>query len=153
MNRSTKLVVAGLLAAATLAPVATLAFANEPYLPRREMTFKRLDTNGDGKITISEFAPLVDKRFALLDTNGDKAVTAAEIEKRMQDAITRRKDRIMKFLDRDADGKITENELDNLVQAMFNSADTDRDGGVSLAEAQAFKRSEWRKQVMSGSAN
>jgi Ca2+-binding EF-hand superfamily protein len=145
MERNMKVTI---LAAASLAAASGLVAANEPYFPRSQISFDRIDTDKDGKIEMVEFVPLVGRRLARLDSDGDKAVSAAEIESRMQDSLKKRRDRIMAFMDTNKDGKITESELDKLVEAMFNGADTDKDGGVSMAELKTFKRADWRKSYL-----
>ena len=44
-----------------------LAFANEPFLPRSERSFARLDADSDGKMTVNEWKPKAEKRFLRLD--------------------------------------------------------------------------------------
>jgi Ca2+-binding EF-hand superfamily protein len=48
--------------------------------------FKRLDTNGDGKITLAEFSAPADQMFARLDTNKDGVVTRDELTARFHGA-------------------------------------------------------------------
>lgn len=127
---------------------ATAAQANEPYFPRSQKTFDRIDANRDGKIEKPEFMPLAVRRLARMDVNGDKAVSTAEIDARLQEGLARRRDRIMAVMDADKDGTITESELDKLVSEMFNGADSDKDGGLSMAELKGFKRGEWRKAYL-----
>jgi Ca2+-binding EF-hand superfamily protein len=141
--KRTLILLTGLLAASLVA-VETAA-ANEPFLPRGQRAFDRVDANRDGKVTLPEFEPLARKRLAKIDSDGDRSVTAAEIEARMQQALERRRDRIMALLDANKDGAITEAELDKVVEAMFNKADTDSDGGLTMPEIKGFKRGEWRK--------
>lgn len=47
---------------------------------------KRLDTDGDGKITNAEFATAGDKMFARLDDNGDGMIAKEELPKRHKPA-------------------------------------------------------------------
>jgi len=47
-------------------------------------TFKRLDKDGDGKLTLAEFAASELKLFARLDKNKDGAITADEMRPRFQ---------------------------------------------------------------------
>lgn len=129
------------------------ASANEPYFPRNEKRFLKLDLNKDGKLSPEELAPVFKKRAAFVDANGDKAVTAAELEAAMQKRIEKRRDRIMALMDSNKDGSITETEMDAVLADMFDKADTDDDGAVSLAEIQVFKRSKWRKELMGRQAN
>ena len=53
--------------------------------PMAELTFEKMDANGDGKVTQDEFqaawADLLKKRFAALDANGDGVITKDEMEK------------------------------------------------------------------------
>ena len=127
---------AAALAAASMLAVA--AHANEPGIPRSERLFGRLDANADGRLAIDEMRPKAERRFLRLDTDDDGKVTTPEIEtwlKRMQD---RRRDRILERMDFDKDGAVTKAELDTYLDQLFATADGDHDGGVTLAEAQAY---------------
>src|SRR5262245_8172623 len=127
---------AAALTAASLLAVA--AYANEPGIPRSERLFGRLDANADGRLAIDEMRPKAECRFLRLDTDVDGKVTTAEIEtwlKKMQD---RRRDRILERMDFDKDGAVTKAELDTYLDQLFATADGDHDGGVTLAEAQAY---------------
>ena len=126
---------AAALAAASLLAVA--AYANVPGIPRSERLFGRLDANADGRLAIDEMRPKAERRFLRLDTDVDGKVTTAEIEtwlKKMQD----RRDRILERMDFDKDGAVTKEELDTYLDQLFATADGDHDGGVTLAEAQAY---------------
>ncbi len=121
------------------------ALAVEPYLPRSARTFAYLDGNNDGKIALDEIAPRAKKRLLRYDADANGAVSAVELDQVMLQAVERRRTRIMTILDADRDGTITEAELDKFTEAMFNEADSDRDGGVSIEEAQNFKGSAWKR--------
>lgn len=129
------------------------AQANEPHFPRAEKTFQRLDTNKDGKLAPEELAVVVKKREWVIDANGDRNVSAAEIEAAMQKRLEKRRDRIMSLMDGNKDGLITEAEMDQVLNDMFDKADTDDDGSVSFAEIQNFKRTQWRKSYLERQAN
>jgi Ca2+-binding EF-hand superfamily protein len=148
---------AAALAVLTLSVSATLlggpAFATEPYFPMAEKRFARLDANKDGKLVPEELAPVVKKRVAAMDGDGDKALTVSEIDAALQRRIERRRDRIMSLLDANKDGKITEAEMDAVLNDMFDKADTDDDGAVNLAEIRAFKRAKWRKEFLERRSN
>ena len=129
-----------LLAAAFAAAsmLAVAAHANEPGIPRSERLFGRLDANADGRLAIDEMRPKAERRFLRLDTDGDAKVSTAEIEtwlKKMQD---RRRDRILERMDFDKDGAVNKEEVDTYLDQLFATADGDHDGGVTLAEAQAY---------------
>ena len=136
-----------------LVAVAGLAIASEPYLPKAQKTFDRLDLNKDGKISLAEFTPVAEKGFLGIDVNKDEAVSTAEIDASLQAALERRRNRILANLDADKNGSITRAELDSYVEAMVTGADTDSDGGVSFADARIFKIAKWRKALQPASAN
>ena len=140
-----------------LAGLATLILvpavhANEPYFPRGERGFLRLDANKDGKLTVAEYGPLLAKRMAIMDANGDKSLSAAEIDAALAKRIEARRTRMMQLLDANHDGSITEPELSAVLEDMFDKADTDKNGGVDMAEIKTFKRGPWRKARVDGSA-
>jgi hypothetical protein len=122
--------------AAALALLGTthLAFANEPFLPRSERSFARLDADSDGKMTISEWKPKAEKRFLRLDDDQNGTVTTAEIDAWLKRGIDRRKERLLTRLDQNKDGSVTRDEVDAYIDALFNGADGDKDGGLTLAE-------------------
>jgi hypothetical protein len=125
-------------ALAVVSVLSVAAHANEPGIPRSERLFGRLDANADGRLAIDEMRPKAERRFLRLDTDEDGKVTTPEIEtwlKKMQD---RRRDRILERMDFDKDGAVTKEELDTHLDQLFATADGDHDGGVTLAEAQAY---------------
>jgi len=136
-----------------LVAVGSLALASEPYLPKAQKTFDRLDVNKDGKRSRAEFTPVAEKSFLSIDMNKDEAVSAAEIDASLQAALERRRNRILANLDADKNSVISRAELDKYVEAMVTGADTDSDGGVSFAEARIFKIAKWRKALQPTSAN
>lgn len=146
-----RIMIAATAAAVGLATVA--AQANEPYFPRGEKPFLRLDANNDGKLAPDELAAATKKREWAIDANADRQLSAAEIEAAMQKRIAKRRERIMQLMDTNKDGAITEAEMDQVLNDMFDKADTDDDGAVSLAEIQNFKRAQWRKAYLERQAN
>ena len=130
-----------------------LAMAAEPYLPKAQKSFDRIDLNKDGKINLAEFTPIAEKRFMGIDVNKDNAVSTAEIDASLQAALERRRNRILANLDADKNGSISRTELDSYIEAMVAGADTDSDGGVSFSEARIFKIAKWRKALQLTSAN
>lgn len=130
-----------------------LAMAAEPYLPKAQKSFDRIDLNKDGKINLAEFMPVAEKRFLGIDVNKDNAVSTAEIDASLQAALERRRNRILANLDADKNGSISRTELDKYAEAMVAGADTDSDGGVSFSEARIFKIAKWRKALLTAAAN
>ena len=122
------------VAALILFEAGHLAFANEPFLPRSERSFARLDADRDGKMTMSEWKPKAENRFLRLDDDHDGTVTTAEIDAWLKRGIERRKDRMLSRLDQNKDGKVTRDEVDAYIDALFNGADSDKDGSLTLAE-------------------
>lgn len=138
----------GFYGALALFVMAAPALANEPYLPRNEKALQRIDANKDGRISLDEIKPRMDKRLALADGDGNKTITAAEIDTMLQKRLENRRNRIMQLLDSNKDGSITQAEFDRVVEDMFDKADADNNGGVDLAELQGFKRGVWRKNFV-----
>ena len=88
-----------------------------------------------------------------VDANKDGQVSAAEIDAMLQKAMEKRRDRILKALDADANGMISKEELNRYVEALVKAADTDGNGGVSLDEARKFKLAKLRKLSTGGEGN
>ena len=129
------------------------AMAAEPYLPKVQKSFDRIDLNKDGKINLAEFTPVAEKRFLGIDVNKDNTVSTAEIDASLQAALERRRNRILANLDADKNGSVSRAELDSYIEAMVAGADTDSDGGVSFSEARIFKIAKWRKALQPTTAN
>ncbi len=138
----------GFFGAVALFLIAGPTLASEPYLPRNEKALQRLDANKDGRISLDEVKPRMDKRLMLADGDGDKLVTSAEIDAMLQKRLEKRRTRIMELLDGNRDGAITQVEFDRVVEDMFDKADADNNGGVDLAELRGFKRGDWRKSYV-----
>jgi Ca2+-binding EF-hand superfamily protein len=143
----------GMAAVAGVILLAGTAAAIEPWIPRNGKIFAKLDADRSGKVTLDEIKPRAEQRFAGYDTDGDGAVSTAEIDARLKQALERRRNRILAGLDEDKNGSISKAELDKFVEAMFNGADADDDGGITLDEARAFRMAAWRKKREGASAN
>ena len=142
-------IVAG-AAACVLLSATHLAFANEPFLPRSERSFARLDADNDGKVTVNEWKPKAEKRFLRLDDDSNGTVTTAEIDAWLKRGIDRRKERMLSRLDQNKDGNVTRDEVDAYIDALFNGADGDKDGGLTLAEIRATPQKRPRQSDAKG---
>lgn len=139
------------LAALVAASLSTAAFAaNGPMDgamgPMPVLNFDAIDADKDGKITADELAAFKATRLAAADTDKDGKISVAEMQA-MQDAMMaeRKALRAQSMLDRmdaNADGSVTVEEMaaGGPDGGMFiDRADTDGDGAVSKAEADALK--------------
>ena len=125
--------------------LASEALAIEPSFPRNAKVFGKLDADSDGKIALTEIKPKAEKRLLRLDADKNSEISTAEIDAFLQKRLEQRRNRMLGLLDGDKNGVITVAELDKLVDAMFNDADADRDGGVSLEEARDFRMAKMAK--------
>ena len=151
--------VAAAMAAATL-PSAALAQAGAPkpvsrtdFLKNLDSRFSKVDANHDGKIGKSELVAAQQRdlqagnlrirqqlqvKFKQLDTNKDGQLSQAEF---MAVAPTIRTaetpDQMLAKLDANKNGSVSLDEFRAPDLAKFNRADTNRDGIVTPAEAQA----------------
>jgi Ca2+-binding EF-hand superfamily protein len=142
-----------ILTAAGLALLAGAALAIEPSIPRIPRVFAKLDQNHDGKIALAEIGPKAEQRLLRYDLDKNGAVSGKEIDEVILKYVERRRDRILAHLDLDKDGAITTAELDKVMEAMFNGADANDDGGITIEEARDFKVAKWRKAFMETAAN
>lgn len=115
------------------------AFAGDHH----DKHFKKLDADGDGKVTRAEHAQGAQKMFAKADGNGDGIVTAAEMDaikasygdKPAQTQLSAAEK--IRVIDQNGDGQLTAAEHTAGSEAMFAKADTDGDGVLSESECKA----------------
>lgn len=134
-NQSFKsLVIVSGLALAAVTP----AFAGDA-----EDTFKRMDTNADGKVTAAEHTQFAETMFKQSDADRDGKVSAAECE--ASQASYDKKMKIdkkataahMRQVDTDGDGQISATENATFVKSSFARADKNGDGTLSEDEVEA----------------
>ena len=122
-----------------------------------EMLIERFDTDGDGKLAVTELSGRMQKRLSKIDTDEDGFVSASELRTALEKRGGRggkgkgeagkgeggkgkqgqKKMDPAKFfqrLDKDGDEKIALTEAPKRMQAGFAKADTDGDGFLDLAE-------------------
>ncbi len=108
----------GMIAAGVaLAAVSGLAAVSEKM-------YSSMDTDGDGKVSRSEYLQNRAAAFVRLDANGDGYLDNTEFK--FQTAIAR--------CDQDKDGKLNAAEFATLNEQSFVRMDKDSDGFLTLAE-------------------
>ena len=103
--------------------------------------FTKADSNGDGVVTLAEFAAFRDGNFGRLDRNGDGLVSPADfprLAKIRPDAYAQLT-AMLGNADTNGDGAISRAELAKAPPVMFDMADTNHDGKVTKAEFDAAR--------------
>jgi Ca2+-binding EF-hand superfamily protein len=104
--------------------------------------FRAMDTDNDGAVTQQEFMAGHQKRqqnFSAVDQNNDGIISRDEF---MQAGQQRRQARFQE-LDRDNNGQLTAEELQQHTVAMFRAMDGNSDGRITPEEV-------WRKRGKAG---
>lgn len=128
-----------LFAGAVLALSATVAWAQPA----------RLDTNGDGKVSLAEFKAGRAGAMMRLDANKDGKISKAEFQaggQRMAQKAPKGGQqkgdgsRMFGMMDANRDGSLDKAELAKLFERRFGRLDMDGDGSLSQTELQAARR-------------
>jgi Ca2+-binding EF-hand superfamily protein len=111
--------------------------------PRLAEMFASIDTDSDGKVTQEELAAHRAAMFAAADTNGDGALNSDELAARELARFTENlPDRAARMLERrddNGDGSLSADEIgEGPMEDHFARIDTDNDGAISQAEAEAM---------------
>jgi hypothetical protein len=113
--------------------------------PMAGLDFAALDADGDGKITKEEMQAPRAARLAALDADGDGKISLEELKadhlRQATERADQRAQRMMAAMDADGDGMLTAAELlaGPGPGMMFDRVDTDGDGAISKAEADAIR--------------
>lgn len=87
------------------------AFVEREVSRQVEKRVRKLDRNGDGRVTASEVPKMDAARFARFDRDGDGAFTASELSYVMRTQALARCEGILASLDIDRDGALTRNDV------------------------------------------
>jgi Ca2+-binding EF-hand superfamily protein len=104
--------------------------------------FAQIDTNNDGKVTQEELAAHRTAMFVAFDTNGDGSLNSEELAARLLARFTEtlpdRTARMIERQDANGDGALQADEIgEGPMEKRFAIIDTDNDGAISQAEAEA----------------
>jgi Ca2+-binding EF-hand superfamily protein len=101
---------------------------------------RRGDTNGDGKLDLTEFQALIQKRLMKADTNGDGRIS---LDEWMARPAARKAQgdpaKVFRRLDKNGDGFLYASEIAALATRRFHRLDANGDGFVTVQERQARK--------------
>jgi Ca2+-binding EF-hand superfamily protein len=110
--------------------------------PRLAEMFAAIDADSDGKVTQAELAAHRAAMFTAFDANGDGLLNTEELAARelarFTETMPARTARILDRRDANADGSLSIDEMgDGPMENHFARIDTDNDGAISQAEAEA----------------
>lgn len=111
--------------------VSTLTFGGVGAAQAQQAMRWKPDTNGDDRLSRSEFVDQAEQRFVRFDTNGDGVIDKAEIDAAAAAAAAKAKlriERMMARLDTDGDGKVMRAESAQRAADRFAKLDIDGDG-------------------------
>ena len=119
-----------------------------------EATFRRLDTDGDGRVAPDELPEWLRSSFENVDTNDDGFVDEDEMKMmalRIREALNAPSGLMRRLmeLDIDGDGRLHHDELPEAMEylrAQFEHFDFNEDGYLDGAELRAMTEQNWRRR-------
>ena len=127
-------------AALTIACTLALGALPSAFAGNSADKFKKMDTNGDGKVTREEHASGAKQMFTKNDANNDGALTVAELDAAMvaqgekPGKHHKTSAEKIQMIDQNGDGRITASEHEAGTDQMFAKMDKDADGFLSKSE-------------------
>jgi Ca2+-binding EF-hand superfamily protein len=103
----------------------------------REHTFERLDTNNDGSISRQEFDAAHAQRAARMDRNGDGRPDARRMAgamRKMHAGMARMGGHMFEIADLNKDGRVSLQEAQDAALKRFDTADANKDGRITREE-------------------
>lgn len=106
---------------------------------RQQQRFDELDANHDGVVSKDEFIAAASARFQQFDSQGSGKVTAAQIvaSPQAQQRAERAAMRVLKHLDANRDGAVSQDEYAAVAQKRFARLDRNGDGFIDAGELPA----------------
>ena len=104
-------------------------------------TFNLLDTDGDGKISLTEIRAEQARLIAAADLDGDGKLSVDEFRRRGWWFQKLHTTTLFDLMDADGDQVLTADEIANPSARWFKRYDKDTDGGITTGEVPHFKRS------------
>ncbi len=106
---------------------------------RQNMLFERFDANQDGKITKLEIEARRKQTMGKHDADKSGDLSLGEFQGVFNEIMRQRMVRMFQRLDRDGDGKVTENEIARRLDRMMGWLDRDKDGVIKKDEIRSHK--------------
>jgi len=132
--------------AAGLALAGSVAFAAPHAGPKHgkqlDGWFQKLDVNKDEKLSRQEFDAPKSEMFDRADANKDSIVTLTEMKQGAEARRAQHRANRFSQLDKNADGRVTKDEVPRMPERRFTALDTNNDGAISEVELAAAPKPE-----------